>query len=196
MKKNISLITIILIIVVGASYIYFNDTNKKSDSNLKVEKKSNEEIQKQEEKPEENINQESNSNTLPPSNSNVASKTKDNLKCTKKEVTEYGDIYYTNTYKFKADKMTYGETKIEMKLNNKYTSSRDQLLTEIKNANKSFVALNGISDSSTKNSKGFVYILKIDGTKTSATDLNKMGYRTLNYAGVKIFAFNNKFKCE
>lgn len=198
MKEYKGWIIIVILILIGATYFYINENNNKKLKNEDDDIVDNEKDSQinSNSNTENSSNSASNSSSNQNSSSNASTTKKDSLKCTKTEKIDYGTIYYTNNYKFKSDKMTYGEGKIEVKLSSKYTSYRDQLLSEIKNSNKSFVALNGISESSTKNSSGFTYILKIDGTKVSATDLKNMGYKTLNYSGVKLFAYNNGFKCE
>lgn len=200
MKEYKGWIIIVILILIGATYFYINENNNKKlknvDDDIVDNEKDSQINSNSNTESSNNNNSASNSSSNQNSLSNASTTKKDSLKCTKTEKIDYGTIYYTNNYKFKSDKMTYGEGKIEVKLSSKYTSHRDQLLSEIKNSNKSFVALNGISESSTKNSSGFTYILKIDGTKVSATDLKNMGYKTLNYSGVKLYAYNNSFKCE
>lgn len=204
MENKSTILYIILIIVIGGIVIfYFNSFNRKDNienNDNKVGEQKEENIPKNEvdKKPEQN-NSQNEVDKKPEQDKNNDNKTsvnKDNLKCTKVENTEYGKILYTNTYKFKYDKMTYGEAKIEMQLNSKYKSYRDKLLNELKSANKAYTNIKGISESSSKKSSGFTYILKIDATKVSAKELSNMGYRTLNYSGVKMFAYNNKYKCQ
>lgn len=118
------------------------------------------------------------------------------LKCTKTFSNKYGKFVYTNTYKFKNKQMISGTIKIKATLNKSYYSYRDSLIQTFKEENKKFVKLDGFSESVDKRKDGFTYTFKLDASKLSKKELADMGYRTLNYSGVKIDAYNKGYKCE
>ena len=84
---------------------------------------------------------------------------------------------------------------IKVTLNKSYKEYRNSLIQSFKEENKQFVRLDGISESVSKTSNGFTYTLKLDADKLSKKELADMGYRTLNYSGVRIAAYDQGYKC-
>ena len=73
---------------------------------------------------------------------------------------------------------------------------RDSLIQSLKEENKKFVKLAGISENVTKTSNGFTYTITLDANKLSAKQLADMGYRTRNYTGVKMRAKEQGLSCS
>lgn len=145
----------------------------------------------EEEIPKEEVPEEESKPEQTPSTTNPSE-----LKCTKTVTNEYGKFVYTNKYTFKNNQMVKGTVTVKATLNKSYIGYRNSLIQSLKDENKKFVKLDGISESVSKTSNGFTYTFKLNANKLSKKELAEMGYRTLNYSGVKIAAYDQGYKCE
>ena len=206
-KSNILNIGLIIMLIIGIIFIVFtfllsNDSNvqeesideEKNSSNLEVEQEPPNNAQEEIPSTEEVIPDDTSSTEEETKNETTPS-TPTSLKCTKTEKNEYGTFAYTNTYKFSNNQMNTGTIKIKVTLKSSYRGYRDSLIQSLKEENKKFTKLDGISENVSKSSDGFTYTLKLNAKKLSKKELADMGYRTLNYSGVKIQMYNNNYKC-
>lgn len=201
-KKQILNIGLVIVLIVGIVFFFLvlnnNNVNNQQDNvNLEENKEEQEPVvqpstEKEEQKTEsEEISKEENEQTQQKPTSSVTT-----MVCTKTINNEYGKFVYTNTYKFKNDSLSTGEAKLKVTLKSSYRNYRDSLINELKDENKKYVKLDGISESVSKSSDGFTYIFKIDANKLSTKELADLGYRTRNRSSVRMNAYNNGYSCK
>lgn len=208
--SNILFIGVIILLIIGVVFIFlllFGDNT--AEKNLEKEQQKEPTVsekpkEEQPTAPEMEQNPENNQqNTQQPEqnqqtqNNNTQTTSKTSLKCTGTAKNEYGTYKYENTYTFKSNStMKTATIKTTVTLNKSYVGYRDSIIQSLKEENKKFVKLDGISESVSKKSNGFTYTIKIDATKLSAKELADMGYRTRNYTGVKMKAKEQGLKCS
>lgn len=204
-KTKILNIGLVIMLVVGISFIFFAmHENNTGDRNLEESYESNQvdnEIQQPSEETESEETPSVEENEQQPEveeeqTQQSTTSTNVTMKCTKTVNNEYGKFVYTNTYKFKNDNLTTGEVKLKATLKSSYRNYRDSLISQLKSENKKYVKLKGISESVSKHSDGFTYTLKLNASKLSSQELADMGYRTRNRSGVRMYAYNNGFSCK
>lgn len=209
--NNVLFIGVIILLIVGVVVVgiaLFGDNT--AEKNLAEEQKKEPTVS---EKPNENEqpttttptennqqnqnNQQSGQNQQPQNNTNTQTTSKTSLKCTGTAKNEYGTYKYEHSYTFKSNStMKSAILKTTVTLNKSYVGYRDSILQSLKEENKKFVKLDGISESISKKSNGFTYTIKLDATKLSTEELASMGYRTRNYTGVKMKAKEQGLKCS
>ena len=211
-SSNILFIGVIVLLIIGIGAMLYlligvNRAEKNLEEELKKEptiseNKKEEEVQKpqqptpEEPKPENNQSSQQN-NQSTQQNNNTQTTKKSSMKCVGTAKDEYATYSYNYNYSFSSDgKMKKAVSQITVTLNKSSVGYRDSMIQSFKNENKKFVKLDGISESISKKSNGFTYTMTIDASKLSAKELASMGYRTLNYTGVKMRAKELGLTCS
>ena len=196
-NKQVFLALLVGFIIIGVTGCFFDspkDDDVDSDQQVSNVESNSNSTTKEKEDVLSNTNTATNSAT---SNTNAPKQPRTSLKCTQTTRDQTGTYLHTIDYKFdSSEKLLRADSKITVTLASEHMKQRDAFISEIKSANKQFTSMKGISDSSSKTNDGFIYTLVIDGTQVSDSDLAKMGYRTRNFSGARVYAYNNGYTCK
>jgi len=194
-SKQVWLSLLIAFILIGVTGCFF-------DSGIEDEVEDDPPVSNVESNTNQKETENSNTNTATntdtnKSNSSQTKQPRTSLKCVLTMRDQTGTYLHQIDYKFdNAERLLRAESRITVTLNSGYMNQRDAMINEIKTANRQFTSMKGISDSSSKTSDGFIYSFIIDGSQVSDKDLAQMGYSTRNYAGAKVYAYNNGYTCK